>query len=786
MNPYNRLYTEVVASYAQFVVQRPYVCLLISVLAFLTAASGMQNLAFTSSYKVFFSETNPFLESYESMQKIYSNGDSALIVMAPKDGNVFTKELLLAVEELTHDAWQVPSAYRVDSITNFQHTRADADGLEIRNLVPDAASMTPGQLAEAKKVALNEPLLVKRIVSEKGDVTAVNVSVRLPDGDDKVVADVATYVRGLRDKYESEYPEIDIYLTGVAMMSNAFPETAMKEMSSTTPTMFLIVLVFVFVVLRSITGTVATLLVIVFSIATALGFAGYMGIKLNQVSANVPVIVLTLAVADSIHILSTIIHQMKSGSSRHDAIVESLKINFSPVIVTSVTTAVGFLGLNLSDAPPFHDLGNMTAVGMLAALFYSLLLIPAVAAVLPIRVRQKSRERQLPVDRLSEWVINHRTKLLYGTVGLAILMLAFVPRLTVDENFVDNFAKGLEIRDDSDFTQDRLTGLFNMEFSLGSGEEGGISEPAYMAKVDEFAKWSRSQPGVLHVNATTDTLKRINRSMNADDDAYYKIPTDREIIAQYLLLYELSLPLGMDLNDQINVGRSATKITVTFDDLSTFEMQRAKEAHEAWLAENAPSTMRAEAASASLMYTYLMNTNIVGLLTGTAISFLIITICLGIVFRSAKYGLISMLPNVLPITMAFGLWSIIDGVVGVAAATIATMTLGIVVDDTVHFISKYLRARRELDLKPDDAVRYAFSTVGIALLSTSLIFVCGFGSMINSDFLMNAQMGIFTVMTVVFALLLDFLLLPTLLMSVDRESESVDTTLVSEPLMRRV
>jgi predicted RND superfamily exporter protein len=196
--------------------------------------------------------------------------------------------------------------------------------------------------------------------------------------------------------------------------------------------------------------------------------------------------------------------------------------------------------------------------------------------------------------------------------------------------------------------------------------------------------------------------------------------------------------------------------------------------------------MYAHAASASLMYTYLMNTNIKGLLVGTGISFCIITLCLALFFRSIKYALISMLPNILPISMAFGLWSIINGVVGIAAATIATMTLGIVVDDTVYFVYKYLRARREHKMEPENAVRYAFSMVGIALFSTSIIFICGFGSMVYSNFLMNAQMGIFTVMTVTFALLHDFLLLPTLLMTIDGKGNKSKRTVKEQPLMIKV
>lgn len=776
-----------VSRYGQWVVRYRYLCVLLSLVLFFATASGMKNLAFTSSYKVFFSQENQFLTAYESMQKVYSNGDSALIVVAPKDGEVFANNFLTAIEELTLEAWQVPGVYRVDSITNFQHTWASEEGLEVRNLVPDAETISRSELAEAKTIALGEPLLVNRLISKDGSVTAVNVSVRLPDGDDKIVAEVAAHVRLLRDKYEQKYPDLDIYLTGVAMMSNAFPEVSIQEMSTTTPTMFLIILAFCFIVLRSFFGTLVTLVVIIFSIVAALGFAGHVGIKMTQVSANVPIIVLTLAVADSIHILSTFFQQLRLGKPRADAVVESIRTNFSPVVITTLTTVVGFLGLNLSDAPPFHDLGNMTAVGLTAALIYSLLLLPAIIAILPLSSKKKAAPLQQFMDYFSDWILYHRTRVLYGSFAVGALLLAMTPGLTVDENFVDNFAKGLEIRDDSDFTQEHLTGLFNMEFSLESGEEGGVTSPEFLNKVDQFVQWSRKQPGILHVNSITDTLKRINQSMNAGDDAYYMLPADRDLLAQYLLAYEMSLPLGLDVNDQINVGRSSTKVTVTLDDLSTFEMQAAKERHEQWLRNNAPATMHAEAASASLMYAYLMNSNIKGLLLGTAISFFCITLCLGIIFRSVKYALVCMLPNALPIAFAFGLWSLIDGVVGIAAATIATMTLGIVVDDTVHFVSRYLQAKRELNIGPERAVRHAFSAVGVALISTSLIFIVGFGSMMHSDFLMNAQMGIFTVMTVFFALLLDFLLLPALLLRLDCKAEpEAPTDAKFEPLLKRI
>ncbi len=767
MNPQK----EGIVNYARWVIKWRYLIVLVTILATLGIVSGGRFLSFTSSYKVFFGKSNPFLESFEEIQNVYSKSESVLMVLAPKDGQVFSQSFLSAVEELTQDAWQIPNSYRVDSITNFQHILADEEGLVVRDMVSEAGNLTQENLEEIKQVVLNDPLLANRLISPKGDITGVNVSVRLTDGDDKITAEIAAFSRELKANFIKKHPEIDVYLTGMAMFSNAFPEVSKKDMLTLIPLMYLIVLVLTLVLLRSFTGTFATLLVILFSTAVAMGTAGWLGLKLTPISASVPTIVLTLAVADSIHLLMSFLQFMRKGYTKNEALAESLRINFTPVVITSVTTVIGFLGLNFSDAPPFHDLGNLTAVGVIAALIFSLLLLPAVIAILPVRVKPVSQHKNQLIDQFAEWVIRQRTKLLWASIAISLALISLLPTLRLNDKFMEYLDTSLDIRQATDFSSENMSGIYTMEFSLGAEEDGGINDPAYMAKIDEFANWLRTQPEVMNVNVLTDTLKRLNKSMNEDDPAWYKLPDQQDLTAQYLLLYEMSLPLGLDLNNQINVGKSATKLTATLGDLSTSEMQKIKEKSEQWLKDNAPASMFSEASSPAMMFTFITRSNTRGLILGTLISLGLITLTLGVVFRSVKFGLISIPPNVLPVLLTFGIWSILDGEVGIAAATVATITIGIVVDGTVHFVSKYLRARKEQNLDAENAVRYAFSTVGVALFANAVILVCGFIVLTNSVFKMNVQMGIFTVMTVTLALLLDFLLLPPLLMKLDRIKE---------------
>jgi predicted RND superfamily exporter protein len=262
-------------------------------------------------------------------------------------------------------------------------------------------------------------------------------------------------------------------------------------------------------------------------------------------------------------------------------------------------------------------------------------------------------------------------------------------------------------------------------------------------------------------------MKRLNKNMHADKPEWYRLPEQRDLAAQYLLLYEMSLPYGLDLNNQVDVSKSATRMTVTVKNISSNEMLALEDKAQEWLHNNAPE-MRAAGASPSVMFAHIGHRNIRSMLTGTTVALVLISLILVVALRSIKIGLISLIPNLTPAAMGFGLWGLLVGEVGLGLSVVTGMTLGIVVDDTVHFLSKYLRARREQQLTSPDAVRYAFSTVGTALWVTSLVLIAGFMVMTQSPFKLNADMGLLTAITIAFALAADFLFLPPLLMKVDK------------------
>ncbi len=757
--------------YANWIIRWRWPALVVSLFAVLAAASGGRNLTFSSDYREFFGETNPQLEAFDALQNIYTKNDNILIVVAPDDGDVFTPQTLAAVEELVDAAWQIPFTIRVDGVTNFQHTEADGDDLVVRDLVVGAANLSAEEIAKAREVAVNEPLLVSRLISPEGHVTGVNATLQLPGEALDEVSTAANFAREIAADLEERYPHIDTYISGVNMLNNAFEESAKRDMMTLVPLMYLGVIIVMFFSIRSIAGTFATVIIIGSSVATAMGLAGWLGIKLTAPSASAPTMIMTLAVADSIHILVTMLRSMRGGMEKLRALSESLRVNMQPVFLTSVTTAIGFLSMNFSDAPPFHDLGNITAMGVAAAFVFSVFTLPALLAVLPMSVMAVRESGAAFADRIADFVIARRTPLLWGSAAVVLVLGALVPTNELNDQFVDYFDQSVTFRQDADFANENLTGIYQIDFSLESGESGGISDPAYLRTIRDFASWYREQPNVVQVNVLSETMERLNRNMHGDDPAWHRIPEQRDLAAQYLLLYEMSLPYGLDLNNQINVDKSATRVTVTAGDITSIELRALADNGKTWLEENASPTMVTEGVGPGVMFAHISDRNIKGMLRGTALAFLLVSGILVFAFRSPKFGLLSLVPNLVPAVAAFGVWALVIGRINIGLSVVAAMTFGIVVDDTVHFLSKYLRARREQELSPEDAVRYAFSNVGKAIIATTVILAAGFAILSFSAFDLNAGMGRLTAITIVIALVVDFLFLPPLLLKVESRAQ---------------
>ncbi len=763
------------ASLGEFVIKWRWLVILAVTLIVMVLASGAGRLVFDTNYRVFFSDDNPQLKAFDELQRVYTKTDNITFALKPKSGDAFTAEVLSAVQELTRESWKLPYSGRVDSITNYQHTYAEGDDLTVVDLVEgDPYSFAVVDFAYIRDVAMNEPLLVHNAISENGKTTGVNVTFNFPEKSIDEVPRTAAAAGELLSKIQAKYPDIEMHASGMVSLNNAFSEASMKDMSTLIPLMYGVLLLSMIVFLRSITATIATLFVVAFSAMVAMGLAGWAGIHLTPPSASAPTIILTLAIADSIHIIVSMLKAMQHGMEKKKAIIESLRINFQPVFLTSLTTAIGFLALNFSDAPPFHDLGNMTAVGVTAAFIFSVILLPAILSVLPVscKLTAKKGERKDMMDKLGAFVVKKRKSLLSGMIVTVIFLAIMIPRLDVNDQWLSYFDDSIPFKGDSEFLMENLTGIYRMEYSVGAGDANAVSEPAYLTNLEEYTSWLRKQPQVTHVYSVTDIFKRLNRNMHGDDEEWHRIPDNREMAAQYLLLYEFSLPYGLDLTDRINVDKSASRVSVILNgDISTREIREFKTLSEQWLKDNTPEYMHTEATSPSVMFAYIADRNINSMMKGNFVALLLISLIIMFALKSFKLGVISLIPNLVPPIMGFGVWALLIGQVNMAVALVTSIALGVIVDDTVHFLSKYNRARNEKGLDAKEAVQYAFHTVGSALVVTSFVLILGFGTLVLSAFKMNSLMGMLTAVIIACALVADFFLLPPLLILLDKKKK---------------
>jgi predicted RND superfamily exporter protein len=772
MGTYFKAIDRFAAALTRGVIARRWLVIIGAVALAAVIGAGASRLEFSTNYRVFFSDANPELQAFENLQNTYTKNDNFFFVIEPRGGSAFDAGTLAAVEQLTEAAWQIPYAIRVDSVSNFQHTYAIEDDLIVEDLVSNAIVQGADYLANRREVALAEPLLRDQIVTGDAGVTAVNVVLQYPEKGLMEVPEAVGFARDLKAQIEADFPDVQIHLTGVSMLNNAFAETGMQDGATLMPLMFVVIFALTWLIIRSFTATLSTLVVIMLSTVVGMGVAGFAGVKLTPIAMSAPIVILTLAVADSIHILLSLRGLLRDGLDKTAALVEAVRINFLPVSITSLTTIVGFLSLNFSDSPPYWHLGNITAVGIAAAWLYSVTLLPALISVLPYRTKQAAGDdwSQRVMDRLADVVIANYRRFFAGMGLAALALIAFIPTIDFNDQWVEYFDERIEFRTDSDQAQ-AFFGLYPIEYSVPAAGPGGVSEPEFLANLERFADFLREQPNVTHVYSLSDIMKRLNRNMHGDDAAYHRIPGDRELSAQYLLLYELSLPYGLDLNDRINIDKSATRVTATMSRATTAETKQFFADVQQWMDDNWPAYMRTEPTSAAVMFTYISERNMQNMVAGTILAVAAIAVIMMFALRSVRLGVLSMVPNGLPILTTFGAWALLVGEVGFSVATVASISLGIIVDDTVHLLSKYVRARDERGLTVEDSIRYAFRNVGTAIVVNTIILTAGFLVMTTSAFKMNVDLGLMTVLAIVFALILDFLFLPALLLLGKRDSE---------------
>lgn len=758
----------------EFVTQRYRLTTFLSMMVLILVAAGAARLTFTPDFRTYFSDDNPQLQSFEALEDAFNKRDNVSLILSPVNGDIYDPRFLALVVELTELAWQTPYSRRVDSLSNHQHLQATVEGLSASDLIDEGVLADEQALRAVRDYASEEETLLHSIVSPDGKATAINVTLTLPADNVKATGEVVTWLREqLAPIQEANKDKATIQLFGSAVINLALEEAVAGDLALLIPVSTLLMYVLLVILLRSWTGMLITMSVITLSIVAVFGLAGWAGGALTPVAGIIPNMVMIIAVADCVHLLVSFYHYLSEGQERREAVVSALRINFKPMLITSVTTAIGLLCLNFSEAPPYRALGNMAASGALIAFLLTVTLAPALMCWLPPGRKSSQGHgsaRLYPVmQKLADMIIARRYLTLAISAAVVVLCASLISQNKMYERWYVYYDDSFAVRKAMEFSDEHLSGINFIQYRIDGVGPGTINDPDYLQQLDQLVAWIETQPGVTNVDSIVPSLRRVHRLLNTGSEDDSRLPESRERAAQNLLLYEMSLPFGLGTDEYLNIDRSAARIGVFVHKTDSRTLLALDETIRRWAEGNTPVLSLSEGTGLDMVFAHISDRNMISLLQGTAIALVLISLLLAPVVRSWRIGVVSLVPNLVPALVAYGIWGITVGYVDLGLSVVACMSLGLVVDDTIHFLSKYVLARRELGKSPEDAIRYAFGTVGTAMLVTTVVLAAGFAILVLSPFSPTWGMGGLLSLTIVAALVFDFLLLPPLLLLVDRD-----------------
>ncbi len=798
-----------------FSVHRPIAIVLIGLLGVLALGLGMTQLRFDASYRTYFDADDPMLAAFDGVSDRFDPSDSLLLLIAARPGeNLYSPAGLELLRRLTESAAQLPRVQRVDSLTNHPHITADAEGFTLGDLLPPGpvdAAAARALRAKVRGDRLVEGVLVDRagglaiialtLQRPGGPVSSSDTAVArgaaqadratarptLLEGGTDALSEHAQLMRAARALLDANAaPGFQLHLSGIVAMNHAFAEATEVDLLGLFPLAFVLLFAFVAWALRSI---VASLQVFALSIATqvaALGALGWAGVPLTSTVAMAPLMLLTITVADGVHVLQSLRRAQRAARGGFDPardVALAIAQQRGPVMLATITTVIGFLTMNFSAVPTYRVLGSVVAFGALVAGVLTLLWLPALLRLwLPRWPDEGVPDAALGVERLLARLtalpalLRARSARIVASVLAIVLVAGTVlgwSQLRIDDAFVEYFGPSTAFRQAATVQSARLGGLYEIEYAVDSGQPGGIHDPDYLRTLAAFVAFLEAQPETRSVHAWTTVLARIHATVAAGEGvrvAPGSLPEQRQLAANYLLMYQMSLPVGQDPNNLIDVDQSASRVVVRFGDMRSSQMLEIEARIDAWWARVASErTARGATAIAhphgaiNLIFSHLGGRNVEAMLWANVWGVLAIAAFIAFALRNRLTGLLSVGMNLVPLGLAFALWGFTVQDVGLSLSVAAGMTLGILDHNAVHLLSAYLRQRTHA-ADVAQALRLALGEVAPGILVTNMALVVGFLVLAQSSFQLNGQLGWFTVLTLLLALLVNLVLLPLLVL----------------------
>ncbi len=731
----------------------------------LALASNLKHLEIDGSYRIWFGEKSKTLTDYDDFRRTFGN-DDALIISFRDENGIFNKKALQSIDNITQKLWRMKYVARVDSITNYQYVHANAeepDDVIVEDFIQDIDHHDKDYFANREEIAVNDSLIVDGFISRDGKTTMISARLtpKVNDESDKS-AEIMKLVK------EILAPEIartgyKYHLNGGPPLNQAFVQIGTSDAMTFTPLVLLASMVLLLLLFRRVSGALIPLGVVIMTFMTVLAVQVLLGYKLNNFTANLPVFIVAIGIADAVHIYIIWLMYKREGQENKEAVFHSVQKNMLPVFLTSLTTAIGFATLTISKVIPVFTLGIATASGAVLAFIISLVWMPAVLLLLKKDVKKEVVEKVASKKSLGygAFIVRHNKKIIMITTLLFLVLGAGLWKVKVDSNTIRYFDKSVDIRKSTEFIMNNLTGPMAYEIVVDSGKKDGIKDPAFMKTVERFCEaYQEHFPDIRHMSSLVDTVKRFNKVLDNKEE----VPEKQDLIAQYLLLYSLSLPQGMEINDKMDINEQKLRVTAQVNIVDTSVDLAQIHFVEAWW-NNTP--YHASVQGQTAMFAYMQSDVTDTLIYSLSMAVVLVSLVMLMIFRRPKLLWVFLLPNLLPVILVVGLmgWVGINIDIGVAIA--GAIIIGVAVDDTIHFLVKYFDARkRGLDLEEsfDEVLRYA----GKAILFTTVILSVSFSLFAFSTFTPNQNFGIVTASALVIAFVVDILLLPALLSLTDK------------------
>lgn len=675
----------------------------------------------------------------DQAEEIFNIQDGILIAVENKEG-IYNSSTLKKIKDLTRDLQQMQEINKDDvtSLYTAENIVGTDEGLDVKDFYRSVPK-TEEELQKLREDVRNNEMVFRRIVSENEEIALIVAEI----SDDVFTIEFYHEILELAKSYEG--PE-KLYVAGVPIVEGTLAYLGPKDMMIMVPIVIAVIILVLYFVMRSFRNTMFTMFVVLFSTIWAFGLMAAFGVPIYSVSTMIPVMLIAIGVADGIHLYSHLDLYLfeHPEAKKYDAVKDMVKQMWKPVVMTSVTTAVGFVSLLTSDVYPIKYFGLFTAFGVMMAMVFSLVLIPAAIMVfgLPRRKvhKEKSKEDSGQLAyKFAEGAVKFKALVISVTAVIVVVSVIGINEVWINSSFLDKFEKDSDIVLTDAYINKHFGGTNTINVILDSEEYDKFKDPDVQRLIDKMQSDVESIDVVGNSFSLADYLKRMNKVMHADDEAYNIIPNSHDLIAQYLLLYEMSGD-PENLWKVVDYDYKQANVNVQLKSDNSKEINRAIEKLEKYRSEFSELGVNLNYAGSGYKALIFSDLILEGQIKSLLLSLLIIIVLLSLMFRKISVGLIGSIPIVITAAISFGLMGLLDIPLSTTTALISSIAVGIGIDYAVHFIERYRIYARESKDK-EVTIRETMHHSGRAISFNAMVVIAGFLVLLFSVFPPNRSLG---------------------------------------------